>query len=382
VGSLGEEGSVQLDSRQLDLLFSTFFEITSLLHAGREDTDIFARVLSCGCELLDADRCTLLLARNGQMLEYTRLRSAGEMHCEVLPASDAVRLWLEREKEPFLAQAGAWALPAETAVVTRGAGSLLCAPLIAKESHLGLLLALRDGAPRGFEGGHLKILTALANQTAIASENADLYERLKHEAVTDGLTGVYNYKTLMQTLRTELRRAQRYGNSCAFVMADVDHLKHYNDRFGHLAGSEVLAQVARLLAANCRNTDIVGKYGGDEFAIILPQTSIEGALMVAERMRAAIAQQVFDHVQRGEITCSFGIAAFPDDGQEAYELVCAADQKLFQAKREGKNTLRTTRPPKPGFDAEVKPAEMAVAPDPASPAGSGAAAAKPAPSGV
>jgi diguanylate cyclase (GGDEF)-like protein len=310
-------------------------------------------VLECSCELLDADRCTLLLATGGKLLRYTRSRSDPEMRQEEQPGNAAILAWIERERQPFLAAPGLWRLPTEEPVERR-AVSLVCAPLVAKESHLGLLLAQRDGSGPAFDPDHLKVLTALANQTAIAVENADLYERVKHEAVTDGLTGVYNYKTLMQTLRSEMRRAQRYGHPVTFVMVDVDYLKRYNDRFGHMAGSAVLAQLARLLAANCRNTDIVGKYGGDEFAIILPQTEIPGAVSVAERMRAAIAQHVFENVTMGEITCSFGIAEYPRDGADIHELISAADQKLFQAKREGKNTLRATRDVAPGCpEAEV-----------------------------
>lgn len=336
---------MQLESGKLDLLFETFFEITSLLHAGRDGADIFARVLDCGVEILDADRCTLLLAHEGRVLQFWKSRAGGVgMQRDELVTTQAALRWIERERQPFLGAPGQWHFPAASEVVTRGAASLVCAPLVAKESHLGLLVALRDDRPHGFDTGHLKVLTALANQTAIAIENADLYERLKHEAVTDGLTGVYNYKTLMQILRAELRRAQRYGFPVTFVMIDVDFLKRYNDRFGHMAGSEVLAQVAKLLMENCRNTDIVGKYGGDEFALILPQTGIDGAFAVAERMRAAIAAHTFQNVAPGEITCSFGIAAFPDDGSDVLTLVAAADQKLFQAKREGKNTLRSTRP--------------------------------------
>jgi diguanylate cyclase (GGDEF)-like protein len=330
---------MQLDGRQLDLLFGTLFDITSLLHAGRERAEIFGRVLDCACELLDAETCTLLWIHGGRLHKYKKSRSDRRLRHDQLPDTSAMRDWLERERAPFLGGPGEWHLPVPTERIARGAGSVVCAPLVAKESHLGLLVAVRPAGPSGFDAGHLKILTALANQTAIVLENVELYERLQHEAVTDGLTGVYNYKTLMQTLRTELRRAQRYGHIVTFVMADVDHLKHYNDRFGHLAGSAVLAEVARLLMANCRNTDVVGKYGGDEFAIILPQTGAEGAFCVADRMRAAIEAHTFENVRAGEITCSFGVAAYPHDGREVHELVCVADRRLFQAKREGKNTI-------------------------------------------
>jgi diguanylate cyclase (GGDEF)-like protein len=336
----GEGAAVQLDHRQMERLFGTFFDITSLIHAGRERDAIFARVLECACELLDADMCSILLVQDGNLWRSWRTQTT-PMQQEEFPCTKAISAWLERERQPFLGPPGEWHPPADWQQLTRGARALVCAPLVAKESHLGLMIAVRSEHLGDFEPEHLKIITALANQTAIALENAELYERLHHEAVTDGLTGVYNYKTLMHTLRGELRRAQRYGHEVTFIMADVDYLKRYNDRFGHMAGSEVLAQVARLLTASCRNTDIVGKYGGDEFAVILPQTSIEGARNVAERMRAAIAEFVFDGVAAGDITCSFGLASFPQDGRDIHALVCQADQALFRAKRDGKNMLCT-----------------------------------------
>ncbi len=347
---------MNLDSGQLDRLFGTFFDITSLIHAGRERDAIFARVLECAGELLDADVCSVLLVHDGQLWRYWRTRE-GESSQEQFPSTPALLQWLDRERQPFVGKPGQWRVPADWEQIMRGARALVCAPLVAKESHLGLLVAMRSDRREEFGSGHLKILTALANQTAIALENADLYERLHHEAVTDGLTGVFNYKTLMHALRAEMRRAARYGHPVTFIMADVDFLKRYNDNFGHLAGSDVLAQLANLLVANCRNTDIVGKYGGDEFAIILPQTGIEGARHVAERMRAAIAAYKFKGVAPGDITCSFGLAVYPDDGREIHDLVCQADQQLFQAKRDGKNTLRaTTDVPKPSVpDAQPEP---------------------------
>lgn len=334
---------MHLEDAELDRLFETLFDITSLVHAGHARTAIFERVLSCTCDLLGADRALFLIQEPGRLRRFSMDTELRTMRAGEWAATDAILSWLERERQPFLSQPGEWHLPVPTEVVRLGAGSLVCAPLVAKESQLGLLVAIRNGTPSGFDSGHLKLLTALANQAAIAVENADLYARLKQEAVTDGLTGIANYRSLMQTLRGEMRRARRYGHTVAFVMADVDHLKYYNERFGHIAGSAVLAEVARLLVQNCRDTDVVGKYGGDEFAIILPQTGLQGAAAVADRMRVAIEAHAFRHLKAGEITCSFGIAAFPDDGREPYEVILRADEQLFQAKREGKNTCRMTR---------------------------------------
>ena len=222
--------------------------------------------------------------------------------------------------------------PLPQPLLERSAGTLVCAPLVGMESQIGLLIAVRDNEPGGFYSNDLLMLTILANQTAIALENVTLYERLKRDALFDGLTGIYNYKSLMHALRKEMRRSKRYDQPFAFVMADVDHLKSYNERFGHLAGSEVLAEIARVLLRECRGTDVPGKYGGDEFAIILPQTGDEGARSVSERIREAIEATQFRHVERGDVTCSFGIAVYPRDASDVRGIIRRSDEVLFQAK--------------------------------------------------
>ena len=122
-------------------------------------------------------------------------------------------------------------------------------------------------------------------------------------------------------------------------MIDVDHLKAYNDRFGHLAGSQVLKSLARVLRTATRDIDLIAKYGGDEFLIILPHTGLPGAQSAAERLRAAVAATPFSPLTAGEMTCSIGIAAFPGDGRTPEVLLGAADEALFAAKRAGRNRV-------------------------------------------
>jgi diguanylate cyclase (GGDEF)-like protein len=331
-----------VDSRKLDLLFETFFDITSLVRTERGEAALYSRVLDCCRDLLHTDLVMLLRVRNRRLERYTKRGSGAALYRDEITATPALLDWLEREATPFMGPAGEWRLPFPDRLFERHSGSLLCVPLVAKERQLGLLVSMREYVRDAFGPADLKILNVLANQTAIALENADLYERLRREALTDGLTGILNYRSFMRALRSELRRAERYSQTFAFVMADVDHLKKYNESFGHLAGSQVLVQVARLMVRGCRSTDVVGKYGGDEFAIILPQTDAEGACTVSERIRRAIGQHSFQHVQPGDVTCSFGVAVFPRDGGDVFALIRQADDVLFHAKRSGRNVVRTS----------------------------------------
>jgi diguanylate cyclase (GGDEF)-like protein len=334
-----------VEREKLELLFETFFDITSLVRMERGESALYSRVLDCCRDVLRADVVMLLRLRNGRLERYAKRGSGAALHRSEIRGTQPLLEWLDREAAPFMGPAGEWYRPFTDPIFTRSSGSILCAPLVAKESQLGLLVALRENVPGQFSQEDLRTITVLANQTAIALENAELYERLRREAVIDGLTGILNYRSFMRNLRSEMRRARRYGLHFAFVMADVDRLKVYNERFGHLAGSQVLAQVARFLVGSCRTTDIVGKYGGDEFALILPQTGAEGARALCERMRQAIAVHAFKHVQAGDVTCSFGVALYPADAEDIYGLIRRADGILFMAKRAGKNTVRTTSDP-------------------------------------
>jgi diguanylate cyclase (GGDEF)-like protein len=162
---------------------------------------------------------------------------------------------------------------------------------------------------------------------------------LRRLAATDDLTGAMNYRALCLALRLQVRRAAERRAGFSILMADLDHLKDYNERHGHLGGSELLRRVGALLMRAVRPGDIVAKYGGDEFVLILPGTDEAVAGVIAERVRRAISSRAFRGAERGTITLSVGLAHYPSDGQTPKTLLRAADRALFAAKRMGRNRV-------------------------------------------
>ena len=179
-----------------------------------------------------------------------------------------------------------------------------------------------------FEG----LIRSLAAQAAVAIRNA----RLEDLSLKDSLTDVYNRRYFMARLEEETRRQPRFAEPVALVLMDLDHFKSINDQHGHPAGDEALKEVARLLLKHSRDFTVVTRYGGDEFAVLLVNTTKVGALNYAERIRALLAQHGFGH---GETTASFGVAVIPDDATTAKELIAEADQALYEAKRKGRNRV-------------------------------------------
>ena len=327
-----------------DVLFSTLSEITSLIVAGHDKRMIFRKVLDCALQIIDADTIHLLEVDGETVSKYT-VERGHEMKHEIVDDAAVLVGWMVRETEAGPYQPGrelGFDVPLLAAHLG-GIGNhvIISAPLVAKRSMFGLLVAIRS------EGGisapeDVRLLTLLANQTAIALENTLLYQQLEKEAVTDGLTGVYNYRYLISSLENEIKRARRFKQTFSFVMLDVDNLKMHNDRHGHISGSQVLKEIAGIIKVSCREIDFVSKYGGDEFGVVLPQTKLSGASKVTQRVLDSVREHHFDGTRAETITCSAGISAFPRDGATPREIIDAADKALYQAKRAGKNTVVTT----------------------------------------
>ncbi|MGH9534764.1 MAG: GGDEF domain-containing protein, partial [Terriglobales bacterium] len=161
---------------------------------------------------------------------------------------------------------------------------------------------------------------------------------LRQLSISDDCTGLFNSRYLYQVLETEIRRSERFGYSFSFLFLDLDHFKLVNDRHGHLIGSQVLREFGALLQAQVRRIDWVFRYGGDEFAILLPQTGKPNAKVVAQRLLETVRQHAFIRAQRLNlhITTSLGLAAYPDDATQPAQLVRRADELMYQIK----NTTR------------------------------------------
>ena len=216
----------------------------------------------------------------------------------------------------------------------QGVRSIAYLPLMAKGEVIGsLIVASRH--PNAYSQRHIKLLEQLASQIAMPVENSRLYAKAEEKARIDELTGLLNRRSLDEQIPNEIGRHSRYGGTFSIIILDLDSFKAFNDNYGHLAGDKLLKQISNIMKNAIRNADQAFRYGGDEFAITLPQTAIDAAHKVAERVR----QQVASKIKTGYIpvTVSLGLASWPADGIGPNELIGAADVALYQAKRSGGN---------------------------------------------
>lgn len=218
--------------------------------------------------------------------------------------------------------------------------SLLHVPLVAKGRALGVLGVDNLTDPNPFSETEEFLLATLADYATVAIENANLYMQLQRTAITDELTGLYNRRGLFELGRREVERSLRFGRQLPVVMIDIDHFKEINDTYGHLIGDQVLKVLAQRLRRNVREIDIVGRYGGEEFVILLLENDLPTAQMIAERLRLLISS-IPVHTEKGAITVtvSIGVSAVAHDVRDLPSLLQRADEALYLAKSSGRNRI-------------------------------------------
>ncbi len=225
--------------------------------------------------------------------------------------------------------------------VREGIKSLICMPLMLHKKIVGILY-LDDFVPRQFDRERLELLSILASFAAMAIDNARVHNRTRLMAITDSLTGLHNRRYLQQILGQEQNRARRYKKTFSMLMMDVDDFKLFNDRYGHINGDRVLEMVGKIMVRTLRSMDYAFRYGGEEFIALLPETRLDNALLVAERLRAAIEKEtvvMFDGSFSSGITVSIGVASYPRDADNQDELLNCIDSLLYKAKETGKNKI-------------------------------------------
>ena len=234
----------------------------------------------------------------------------------------------ERTRRAVSAQAGG------AHALSIGLRSLVDGP-----EYLGAISIARHGGP--FTREEEELLEYLAGQAVVSIENASLHETVERQAVTDELTGLANVRAFTSVLDRELERSRRFETPLGLLMLDIDDFKLVNDTYGHQQGDEVLAQVAGVLRDLSRDLDTAARYGGEEMAVVLPQTDVEGAEMLAERIREAVEALRVPRVRGGVlgVTASFGVASVPYTAVDRESLIAAADAALYRAKRGGKNRV-------------------------------------------
>ncbi len=221
--------------------------------------------------------------------------------------------------------------------------SFLSLPLKIKNEVTGVL-NITDKIPTPtdiFTEDDLKILSVIIHQAAIAIENAKLYETVTCLSITDSLTGIFNHRYFQERLTQEINRTQRYHSPLSLIMLDIDSFKEYNDTYGHLSGDKALKDLTDILRGSIRKVDVAARYGGEEFTIILAETNMQGAKVLAEKIRKATEKHFFTKEKdkpQVQLTVSIGIAEYKKDLSKK-DFIERADIALYQAKREGKNKV-------------------------------------------
>jgi diguanylate cyclase (GGDEF)-like protein/putative nucleotidyltransferase with HDIG domain len=218
----------------------------------------------------------------------------------------------------------------------QGIRSIVYLPLSIKDEGIGSLV-LASLKPNAYSHRQIRLVEQVALQIATPIENAQLYTRAEQRARIDELTGLFNRRHFEERLKEEIARHSRYGDMFSLLLLDLDNFKTYNDIYGHPAGDILLSQIGKTIKGSVRGADQAFRYGGDEFAVILPQAAVDDAHVVAERVRVRIARDM--EQKEIAVTCSIGVASYPADGVISGELITVADTALYYAKRTGGNRV-------------------------------------------
>ena len=329
---------------------STLKLIISEINSGSNIDEILDLIIKKAVQLVEAGRGSLMLFDSQSEELYIKssvnLSKKTVMRVRFKPG-EGIAGWVFKEGKPLIIKEGAKdprfkKLENNQEELVK---SIVSVPLKIRGKIEGVINVDKSLKDEIFDTDDLELLSAFADEAAIAIQNVHLQQQMKNLAITDELTGLYNFRYLMERLEEELKRAQRYKRPLAMIMADIDRFKECNDIFGHLEGNKVLKSLAYVLKVNVREIDIVGRYGGEEFIIILPEAGKEEAQEIAERIRSKVEKYNFminkkpsEEIEK-KLTLSLGVTSCFQEVISAPSLIYKVDQALYQAKQKGRNRV-------------------------------------------
>jgi len=323
---------------QEDVVANLIFEAAMQLHGSLDASEVVRVAMEALPRLVQADSWAVFMkSEHADRLEVVRAINAEGLTTGPFVDLSTPEVPLVRainERVPIATESG------ESASLT------LSVPLFAGWRLVGAVEAGRKrdngAAPKGFSVDEARVVTLMCGALALALANAIDYHHAERQTLIDDLTRLYNVRYLYRTLEIEIRRAKRYASSVSVVFMDLDGFKLVNDAYGHRAGSVTLTEVAEVITSSVRESDVVARFGGDEFVLMLPETGAKAALQMAERVRAYISSHRFSGGVGASIslTASFGVASFPEHAAEAEKLIELADAAMYEAKERNKNNVR------------------------------------------
>jgi diguanylate cyclase (GGDEF)-like protein len=355
--------NLELPPRASDLLppnagrdrLRSAFDLAASLHFTNDPRNAAQTALAGLADIVHADRWTIYLSAesNGSPLTFEPLAVRGLTADDLAALSPAngndpgssVENQLAGNESKAVREAYALAEPKRR---TENGRRLLALPLITADRPFGVLEAVREAPkPPAFRKSEVALLRALASPVGAALANSVRIAEAERLSQTDDLTKLHNARFLRQFLVSEVKRARRYNYYISTLFLDLDDFKQINDKYGHLVGSHVLMEMASILMAAVRDTDVVCRYGGDEFVVVLPETGIEQAAQVAERIRELLGEHSFTGGRRLKlaVTASFGVAVYPEHAASAQQLMSVADVAMYEAKAALKNCIRFASSP-------------------------------------
>lgn len=325
-------------------LFEISIDLSSILELERLINSYLLALIG----QLRATRAMLLLVEQNEFSDLGKVFTKGFSSADCKPLeinhSGALLKFFQKDPRPLKISDSrlATVLPEKSAILQQMDFRWI-APLIHNGTLHGLVVLGSRLNQSIYSTSDIEMFSMMTNFAAVAFSNAQQYQAIEKISVTDGLTGLFNYRYFRSQLKREIERARRFENYLSLLIIDVDYFKNYNDTVGHVAGDSALQQISKIIQNTARKTDIVARYGGEEFCVILPEVEIKGAKIFGERLRANI--ETFPMPNRevqplGRMTVSLGAASFPIDAQFDNELITHADQALYFAKSHGRNQLQ------------------------------------------